>query len=154
MAANLQFSMAVHVLASLAYTPGRLLSSEEIAASVGTNPVVIRRLTSRLAQAGIVETRRGKEGGVRLARSPAEICLSQVHRALDEDPAFCVHPNDGKRSCTVNRKIKGILQGICDDVENAVEGRLGGYSLCDVLSGIDRDRGAQAQAQADTDRVG
>ena len=143
MAANLQFSMAVHVLAALAYNRGRLMSSEEIATSVGTNPVVIRRLTSRLAQAGIVETRRGKEGGVQLARSPGEICLSEVHRVVDEESAFSVHPNPGERSCVVNRKIKGILQGICDDVEDAVEDRLGGYSLCDILSGIDKDRAAQ-----------
>ncbi|MEQ9364018.1 MAG: Rrf2 family transcriptional regulator [Leptospirales bacterium] len=145
MAANLQFSMAVHVLAALAYNRGRLLSSEEIATSVGTNPVVIRRLTARLARAGIVETRRGKEGGVQLARSPGEICLSEVHLALDEESAFSVHPNPGKRSCVVNRKIKGILQGICDDVEDAVEDRLAAYSLCDVLSGIDKNRAALAE---------
>ncbi len=146
--------MAVHALAALAYNRDRLLSSEEIATSVGTNPVVIRRLTSRLAQAGLVETRRGKEGGVRLARSPGEICLSEVHQALGEESAFSVHPNPGKRSCVVNRKIKGILQGICDDVEEAVEGRLAGYSLCDVLSSIDRNRAAQLEKQLEAKAPG
>ena len=144
MSANLQFSMAVHLLAALSYNPERRMSSEEIAASVGTNPVVIRRLTARLARAGIVDTRRGKEGGVVLARLPGEIRLSEVHRALEEEPAFSVHPNPGKRNCPVNQKIKGILQNICDDLENAVETRLGDYTLCDVLSGIDRERGAAA----------
>lgn len=140
--------MAVHALAALAYNPERLLSSEEIGCSIGTNPVVIRRLTARLARAGIVVTRRGKEGGVQLARSPGDIYLSEVHRALDEESAFSVHPNPGKRNCIVNRKIKGILQGICDDVEAAVESRLGGYTLCDVLSGIDRDRAALVEDAA------
>lgn len=137
MAANLQFSMAVHLLASLAYNRDRLLCSEEVAESIGTNPVVIRRLTARLSRAGLVSTRRGKEGGVQLARSPAEISLAEVHRALEEEAAFSVHPNPGKRGCTVNRKIKGILQNICDDVESAVGDCLGGYTLCDVLSDID-----------------
>lgn len=139
--------MAVHALAALAYNADRLLSSEEIACSVGTNPVVIRRLMSRLARAGLLLTRRGKEGGVQLARPPGQICLSEVYRALDEEPAFSVHPNPGKRNCPVNRKIKGILQNICDDLEVAVDGCLGHYTLCDVLKGIDSERGEQAERE-------
>ena len=140
MAANLQFSMAVHLLTSLAYSDGGLMSSDVLAASVGTNPVVIRRLTARLARAGILETRRGKEGGVQLARPPGEIRLSEVHRALEDEGAFAVHPNSGQKNCPVNRKIKGVLQGICDDLEKVVERRLEDYTLCDVLSGIDARR--------------
>ena len=40
-----RFSIGVHVLTLLATTPpGELLTSDRMAASVGTNPVVIRRI--------------------------------------------------------------------------------------------------------------
>ena len=53
MAANSQFSVAVHVLAMLADVGEGNVKSEYIAASVNTNAVVIRRLLGQLSQAGL-----------------------------------------------------------------------------------------------------
>ena len=52
---NSRFSTAVHILTLLASMPGERLTSEFIAASVGTNPVVIRRQLASLREAGLVQ---------------------------------------------------------------------------------------------------
>jgi DNA-binding IscR family transcriptional regulator len=44
MAANSQFSIAIHILTMLAKTSDERLKSDYLAKSVNTNPVVIRRL--------------------------------------------------------------------------------------------------------------
>ena len=84
MAANSRFGVAVHVLALLALSADERRSSREIADSVATNPVVIRRLLAQLARAGLVESAHGAKGGFRLARPAAKVTLHDVHRAVEE----------------------------------------------------------------------
>jgi DNA-binding IscR family transcriptional regulator len=71
MAANSQFSMAVHVLMMLARSREENLKSDQLAASVNTNPVVIRRLLGQLAHANMVVSQTGANGGTRLTRCPS-----------------------------------------------------------------------------------
>ena len=67
MAANSKFAVTVHILAYLAYQAGRPIPSAEIARSVSTNAVVIRRLLSCLVKANLVSARKGVTGGFELA---------------------------------------------------------------------------------------
>jgi Iron-dependent Transcriptional regulator len=48
-----RFSVAVHILTLLAHEQGRALTSEYIAGSVNTNPVVIRRMLGLLSKAAL-----------------------------------------------------------------------------------------------------
>ena len=57
--------MAVHVLAVLAYKDGDRATSAFLAASVNTNPVIIRRLLLVLQRAKLVETGKGAGSGSR-----------------------------------------------------------------------------------------
>jgi DNA-binding IscR family transcriptional regulator len=75
--------MAVHVLAVLAYKEGDPVTSAKLAASVNTNPVIIRRLLLSLQRARLVETRKGAGSGSRLSRSPGRINLAEVYRAVE-----------------------------------------------------------------------
>ena len=71
--ANTQFAVAVHVLTMLAGLPRELQTSEVMAASVGSNPVHIRRVLARLRKAG--SSRRG------LARTAAgSSCIRRRRR--------------------------------------------------------------------------
>ncbi len=67
---NQQFTFAVHIMTALACAPG-LMDSQTLAASVNTNPVVVRRLLLALRRAGLIETQAGKNGGARLGRQRA-----------------------------------------------------------------------------------
>ena len=69
-----RFPVACHVLGYLAHSGA--LSAETavpsaiLASSIGTNPVVVRRVTAMLSQAGLIATRAGASGGAWLLKDP------------------------------------------------------------------------------------
>src|SRR5262245_32035310 len=94
MAANSRLTIAVHALAWLALARWRgheILTSDQVAASVNANPVVIRRSLGDLRLAGLVEVRHGAGAGWRLAREPEEITLLDVYAAVAQEPLFAMH---------------------------------------------------------------
>src|SRR5262245_20492413 len=99
MTTNVRFPVAVHILTSLAHSPKEWLSSPMLAESVGTNPVVIRRLVGRLQRAGLVEAHAGKLGGVELARRPETITLLDVYRAVEGGSVFAIPEKDENKAC-------------------------------------------------------
>ena len=99
-----RFPVAAHALAYLAHKGGYAATEAEpsavLAASVPTNPVVIRRVTALLAKAGLIATRPGASGGSWLLRRPETICLDEVLRAVNG----CAHlgsPPAGAKGCPV-----------------------------------------------------
>ena len=74
MASSCRFAFAVHVLAVLALKrEGGGVCSDRLASSVNTNPVIIRRLITRLRLAGLVCTQKGAGGGASLCQEPEDI---------------------------------------------------------------------------------
>ena len=84
MAANLRFSTAIEALALMAAKPDQSHTSQTLAAALGTNPVVVRRLLAELSKAGIVKTSKGPSGGSKLGRGAKQITLRDIYRALGE----------------------------------------------------------------------
>jgi len=132
MARATRFSMAVHVLALVEYVGGKRLSSETIARSVGTNASFVRRLTSMLAHAGLVESAPGV-AGARLARPAGKITLLDIYRAVDmeDEHRLAIHDDPNPR-CTVGRHIEGALDAVIAPAEQAFETQLGRRTLADV----------------------
>jgi Rrf2 family protein len=86
-------AVAVHVLAYMAWKRSEAVTSERIAASVNTNPVVVRRIVGALRNAGMVTVQPGVGGGATLAREPRDITLLDVYRAVEDgDELFSLHP--------------------------------------------------------------
>jgi DNA-binding IscR family transcriptional regulator len=106
MAANSQFSMAVHVLSMLARSKDENVKSECLASSVNTNAVVIRRLLGQLNQANLVVSQTGVNGGTRLARCPKEINLSEIYKAVNCGDVFALHAKSPSKDCPVGRTSK------------------------------------------------
>lgn len=133
MAANSQFSMAVHVLSMLARSKDENLKSDDLAGSVNTNPVVIRRLLSQLSQAKLVVSQTGANGGTRLARCPKEINLSQVYRAVSCGEAFALHAKGPNKDCPVGKNIEAVLCRLQKEIDKSIEEKLSRYSLQDIF---------------------
>ena len=74
--------MAVHILSLVHIERNQTLTSAYIAGSVNTNSVVIRRLISKLKQAGFLETHQGS-GGIQLLKPLTDITLLDVYRAVE-----------------------------------------------------------------------
>lgn len=98
---NTRFTVAVHLMALLAITrnKGQTVTSEILASSVGTNPVVIRQMMSCLKKAGLLVTRNGVPGG-ELTKAEEDISLLEIYKAVRKDldaPLFDFHPNPNPR---------------------------------------------------------
>jgi Rrf2 family protein len=136
MSANCRFAMAVHVLAVLAYKQGDRVSSELLASSVNTNPVIIRRLLSALQQAKLVETRRGPGSGSRLSCSPARINLAQIYHAVECEEPFILPRKKANSECPVGRMIAAAMEQVCASTRAALERELAKTTLASVVEGI------------------
>jgi Rrf2 family protein len=137
MAANSQFSMAVHVLTMLACSEGENVKSECLAGSVNTNAVVIRRLLSQLAQASLVTSQTGAAGGTRLAKRPDEIKLAEIYHAVSCGEVFALHPKGANKDCPVGRNIEAVLCNLQKEIDRSVSETLANYTLGDVITKID-----------------
>ena len=137
MAANSQFSMAVHVLTMLALSGDENVKSDCIAANVNTNAVVIRRLLSQLNQAKLVMSQTGSCGGTRLARCPKEINLSEVYNSVSCGEVFALHAKSPNQDCPVGRNIAAVLCHLQKEIDRTVGEKLSQYSLQDVIEKIE-----------------
>ena len=137
MAANSRFAVAVHALAVIAWNEDARHSSREIAGSVATNPVVIRRLLAQLSRAGIVASAHGAKGGFRLARPAGKIRLYDVYAAVEEGGFFAL-PEKGNDQCPVSCRMKAILDGVFKRVESKVLPELKRATLADVVGQLPR----------------
>lgn len=75
---------AMRVLLYLAARPDRLCSISEIAGAYGISQNHLMKVVSDLVGAGYLESVRGRSGGVRLARPPAEINIGAVVRHTED----------------------------------------------------------------------
>jgi Rrf2 family protein len=140
MAANSQFSMAVHVLTVLARHKNEKIKSETVAGSVNTNPVVIRRLLGQLSQANLVESQTGAAGGTRLARCPKEITLAEVYKAVSCGEVFALHGRSPNQNCPVGRNIEAVLCSLQKEIDKSVGEKLSQYTLQSVLEIIEQGK--------------
>lgn len=127
--------MAVHVLTLLAATPaGELLTSDRMAGSVNTNPVVIRRILGQLKKAGLVEVR-AAAGGTYLARPAAAITLLDVYHAVEvvEGNLFSIHDKPNIK-CPVGRNIQAALDETLSRAQAALEQQLAGVSVAQLVT--------------------
>lgn len=132
MTGNSRFAVSVHALAYLAHREGGLVSSAELASSVATNPVVIRRVMAALVKARLVGTTKGAAGGFSLARAPGDISLLAIYRAAEPKPNLGLNRFTPNHRCPVGAKIENILEGVLDQAQASMEAELEQVTLADV----------------------
>jgi Rrf2 family protein len=133
MSTNSRFAVAVHVLSLMAWSDEEPLKSEQVAESVNTHPVVIRRMLVDLAQAGLVVSQTGSLGGSRLATDPAKTTLLDVYQALECGGVFSLNRKPPSRDCPVGVNIETVLGEVLQEVDSAVEQVLKNITINDVV---------------------
>ena len=131
-----RFPVAAHALAYLAhkgaYSAADAAPSAILAASVPTNPVVIRRVTALLAKAGLIATRPGASGGSWLLLQPEEIRLDAVLRAVNG----CAHLGStpaGAKGCPVGEHIPRQVAKALTAADQAAGAALAKITIADLL---------------------
>lgn len=136
MTGSSRFSTAVHILALLALEAGRPVTSDYVASSVNTNPVVIRRLLRKLAEAGLVSSTPGSAGGSRLARDPRKITLLDAYSAVESGQLFGEHSQRPNPNCPVGRHIVDILAPRIEAAESAAAAALRKTTIADLIGEV------------------
>src|SRR5207249_2727584 len=129
-----RFPVAAHALAYLAHkgatSASGAVSSAELAQSIPTNPVVVRRVTAMLARAGLIGTRPGASGGAWLLHPAEAIGLDKVLRAVNG----CAHlgqPTVGARGCPIGERIPKQVGKALEAADEAAAERLSRISVAD-----------------------
>jgi Rrf2 family protein len=133
---NSRLMVAVHVLTLLEHEGGGPLASEYIAGSVNTNPVVVRRMVSMLARAGLVSSSTGPGGGTRLAKDASRITLLDVYRAVEPGELFGEHPSNPNPKCPVGRHIQSALEVHFGHAERAMHTALDQITIASIVRSV------------------
>ncbi len=134
-----RFTIAIHVLTCMDYFKEERITSDFLAGSVQTNPVIIRKIMEQLKAAGMIEIRRGR-GGASLSKSLQEITLYDVFHAvesLEDQTLFHFHENPNT-ACPVGRNIHAGLDDKLESIQQAMEDRMKQISVGDVAEDAKR----------------
>lgn len=130
-----RFSDAIHILAYLDIYAGTKLSSENIAVSVMTSPVVVRRIMSALEKNQLIVTTHGAPNP-HLAKAPEKISLLDIYYAIEGDKQLFDVDQNTNPDCIVGGNIQHTLQHYYAEAQNAALGRLARISLADIINDI------------------
>jgi DNA-binding IscR family transcriptional regulator len=139
---NSRFTVAIHILTLLAHQGGEPATSEFIASSVNTNPVVIRRLLALLRTARLVRSQGGPGGGWQLVVRPGSITLRDVFGAVHDGQLFPLHSSAPNPRCPVGSTIQAALGTRYHDARQALERDLERTTILDLLRDVKALHGA------------
>lgn len=136
MAQNHRFALAVHSAGMIAFGDRMVVNSEAIARSIGTNPVVVRRVFAMLVRAGLVEVRKGPNGGALLTRPPEQITLGEIYRAVDPGCALPVPEMHNGTQCPLGKLVAPAIKGFFGQAEDCMIRQLDSTRLADVIAKV------------------
>ena len=133
-----RFTVALHIFACVDTFKGEYkITSDFLASSINTNPVIIRNILTKLKNAGLIIVARGT-GGITLTRPLSDISFYDVYQAIEpveNGELFHFHeaPNP---NCPVGKNIHGLLDGKLKSIQSAMENEMKKYTLADLHTGM------------------
>lgn len=118
---------AMRILLYLGREPERLSSISEIARAYAISQNHLMKVVNDLVNTGYLESVRGRNGGIRLARPPSQINVGALIRHCEDDFDLV-----GCGSCIIAPACG--LTSVLDEALRAFLAVLDGYSLADVLA--------------------
>lgn len=132
-----RFTMAIHMFTCIDTFSDQKMTSDFMAGSIGTNPVIIRKILQQLKAAGLVEVSRGT-GGVTITRPLEQITFLDIYKAVEcapEEQLFHFHENPNP-NCPVGKNIHCVLDNRLLEVQKAMEEKLSQITLADVKNDV------------------
>ena len=138
---SVQFSVAAHIMAALAFYEGEEIPSRTLAESVNADPTFVRKSLSKLSKAGLVVTKRGKTGASVIARPARKITLLDIYRASAAPPAAKTHSYPVEKRCPVSRNLKDCMAQVLSQAQNSFEKSLAKVTLAELAKKLrEKDR--------------
>lgn len=132
---SMKCSIAIHCLIFIYEAKGIIkVTSNLLAKSTGSNPVVIRNILSALKKAGLIMVPLGT-GGAELCSDPSQITLYQIYSALEPNgitSMIGIHKCQ-ERSCPVAQNIHKVLYSPYKKIEDSVQKTMENITLQSIL---------------------
>lgn len=123
-----RLSGVLHVLLHMAEMD-RPATSEMLAKTIGTNPVVIRRIMAGLRDKGFVRSEKGHGGGWTLACDLSKVSLRDIYDALGCPSLLAIGNRRESPQCLVEQAVNAALDQAFRDAEALLLSRLEGVTL-------------------------
>lgn len=130
-----KLSDAVHILAYISICQDSDLSSATIAASVESNPALVRRLMGALRRGGLLATQQGS-ATPKLSREPAAITLLAIYQAVEDDGNLLHVDDKTNPNCVVGGNIQDTLREAYAEVQTAAEAQMKEITLARLIGDI------------------
>lgn len=125
---------ALRILMYIGVHHYRLCSIEQIAKTYDISKNNLKKIVNHLGKLGIIETVQGRNGGIRLAKRPEEICIGTVVEQMEGNVNLveCFNPEENTCNISGACQLKHILykglQAYFDELKK--------YTLADLLGGL------------------
>ena len=131
-----KFTVALHIFTCVdAFKDEYKVTSDFLASSINTNPVIVRRLLAKLKKAGLIKVARGP-GGIEVTRPLSEISFLDVYEAIETEnktDIFRFHESPNPK-CPVGRNIHNLLDGKLTAIQTAMKNEMRKYTIADLSS--------------------
>ena len=132
-----RFTVALHIFTCVeVFKDEYKVTSDFLAGSINTNPVLIRKILTQLKAAGLITVARGT-GGIAVTRPLSEITFYDVYQAIEpveNGDLFRFHENPNPK-CPVGRNIHALLDNKLKAIQSAMEDEMKKYTLEDLKTG-------------------
>ncbi|MGP1488703.1 MAG: Rrf2 family transcriptional regulator [Peptoanaerobacter stomatis] len=129
-----RFTVALHIFTCVdTFKDEYKITSDFLAGSINTNPVIIRKILTQLKNAGLITVARGT-GGIELTRPLKEITFYDIYEAIEpieNGELFNFHENPNPK-CLVGRNIHTLLDNKLKTIQLAMENEMKKYSVADL----------------------
>ena len=126
-----RFTIALHIFACVeVFGDEYRITSDFLAGSINTNPVIIRKILTKLKSAGLIAVTRGT-GGIEVIKPLKEITFYDVYVAiepLENNKLFNFHKNPNPE-CPVGKNIHKLLDSKMETIQKAMEDEMKKYTL-------------------------
>jgi DNA-binding IscR family transcriptional regulator len=133
-----KFTIAIHILVASKYFEGQQkITSQFLASSIGSNPVIVRNIMLQLQEAGIIDVKRGP-GGITINRPLTEITYLDIYKAVEtksNENLFRFHENPNPR-CPVGKNIHKALMESLVKIQSDFEKDLASHNVQEVYKNI------------------
>jgi len=110
--------------------------TKEISASLNIARPTAVKILGNLASAGIIETREGAKGGVRLAIAPADVTILDVFTAIETGKPLFRHDFDLRVTGDKPTRAQAAVLTVLNEAEEAMKSQLAQTTIAELLAVI------------------
>ena len=138
-----EFALAIHGLVYLHHR-GKMITSEELAKNICTNPARVRKVMAKLHKAGLINASEGKGSGYLMSENGCSINLLQVLIALSEMPVTQKwRSGEIDRPCQISSGMAEVMDAVYSEMNSCCCDYLAARTIADIDMQLTSDKQKQ-----------